>query len=241
VFKSCIVFLFLMVVSGSGQREALNREPVSAQLERQDAAQQTADQPKMKINILNVCTPSSEEQAVLQGALSQVSGKPVFADDFEISRGRATVRDEGASKFVRLRRDFVSQSPVLTAQYSMSTDEKTTIETLVFRVRDPKEFYEISIEDRVSAGAASPLSVVASDTPAARIRVERLSRSSIVLARCEAADQSVYESLFRQASDLTARYRGALGLRTSFRADIAWLTNPGEPEGGAAPVSHRRQ
>ena len=126
---------------------------------------------------------------------------------------------------------------MLTVQYSMSLDEKTTIETLVLRMRDTKEFYEISMEDRVSAGAASPLSVVATDTPAARIRIERLGKSSIVLARCEGADQSVYEPLFKQASDLTAHYRGALGLRKAFRPDIAWLAT--SVKSGASSGSHK--
>lgn len=196
--------------------------------------QQSSDQPKVKVNILNVCSPAADEQAVLQNALSKVSGNPVFAEDFEISRGRATLKEGPPSKYVRLRRDFTAQSPMMTAQYSMSTDEKTTVELMVLRMRDPKDFLEISIEDRLSASAASPLSVVATDTPAARIRVERLGKSSVVLARCDATDQSAYEPLFKEASDLIAQYRRALGLRAAFRADIAWLSNP------ASPGSHKR-
>jgi hypothetical protein len=199
---------------------------------------QSGDQPKVKVNVLNVCTPSKEEQALLQAALSKVSGNPAFADDFEISRGRATLTEAPNSKYVRLRRDFAAQSPLLTAQYSMSSDEKTTIETLVLRMRDPKEFLEVSIEDRVSAGAASPLAVVATDTPAARIRVERMGKSSVVLARCEAGDQSAYEPLFKQASDLAARYREALGIRTAFRSDISWLG--GSAKSGPASGSRKQ-
>jgi hypothetical protein len=195
-------------------------------------ASKPSDQPQVKLNYLNVCTPSAEEQAVLKSALSQVSGNPAFAEDFEISRGRATLKDAPSSRFVRLRRDFASQSSLMTVQYSMSTDSQSTIETLVLRMRDPREFHELSIEDRVSANAASPMSVVATDTPAARIRVERLGKSSVVLARCDGADQSVYELLFKQASDLTARYRGALGLRTAFRPDIAWLGRKSENPAG---------
>lgn len=127
---------------------------------------------------------------------------------------------------------------MMTAQYSMSIDEKTMIETLVLRMRDPKEFHELSIEDRVSASAASPLAVVATDTPAARIRIERLGKSSVVLARCEGADQNVYEPLFKQASDLMAHYRAALGLRTAFRADIAWLASPAKS--GNTTSSHKQ-
>ena len=180
-------------------------------------------QPQFKLNYLNVCTPSAEEQAALKSALSKVEGTPSFAEDFEVSRGSATVKEGPASKYVRLRREFPSQSPLMTAQYSISLDEKVTIETLVLRLRDPKEFHEISFEDRIAAGAATPVAVVAMDTPAARIRIERLGKGSIVLSRCAGADQSVYEPLFKEASDLMARYRGAMGLRTAFRPDIAWL------------------
>lgn len=211
--KSLVIFTFFVVLSAPAQQPA----PPQPQPE---------DQPKVKLNVLNVCTPSAEEQATLKSALNRVAGTSTFAEDFEISRGRASLKDAPSSKFVRLRRDFASQSPMMTAQYSISIDDKTMIETLVLRMRDPKEFHELSIEDRVSAGAASPLSVVATDTPAARIRIERLGKSSVVLARCEGADQNMYEPLFKQASDLMAHYRAALGLRTAFRADIAWLTSP---------------
>ena len=47
----------------------------------------------------------------------------------------------------------------------------------------------------------------------------------------EGADQTAYEPLFRQASDIMAQYRQALGLRGAFRSDIAWLT-------GASPARH---
>jgi hypothetical protein len=241
VLKSAIVLIFFLAATGrviGGQEPGQQQPPAQPQSPaRQPPTQQNEDQPKVKVNVLNVCTPSTEEQAALKSALSRVSGNPAFADDFEISRGRATLKDAPASKFVRLRRDFASQSPMLTVQYSMSNDEKTTIETLVLRMRDTKEFFEISFEDRVSAGAASPLSVVLTDTPAARIRIERLGKSSIVLARCEGADQSVYEPLFKQASDLTAHYRGALGLRTAFRPDIAWLAT--SVKSGTSSGSHK--
>ena len=194
-------------------------------------AQQPGNQPQIKLNVLNVCTPSAEEQAVLKSALSQVSGNLAFAEDYEISRGRATLKDAPTSKFVRLRRDFAAQSSLMTVQYSMSIDDEVTIETLVLRMRDPKEFHELSLEDRVSSNAASPLSVVSADTPPARIRIERLGKASVVLSRCQAFDQSAYEPLFKQASDLMARYRGALGLRTAFRADIGWLGSKPEAQG----------
>lgn len=210
MFKSLGLFVLIVIGTAAGQQ----------------------DQPRIQMNYLNVCTPSADEQAALKSALSRVSGAPALAEDFEISRGRTTLKD-GSSKFVRLRRDFASQSPLLTVQYSMSIDDKEMIELLVLRMKDTKEFHELSIEDRVSAGATSPAAVIAADTPAARIRIERLGKSSVVLARCEAADQSAYEPLFKQASELMARYRAVLGLRTAFRADIAWLAGGEKSEAGA--------
>jgi hypothetical protein len=186
------------------------------------------EQPQVRMNYVNVCTPSAEDQAFLNSALKKIAAKPAFGPDFEISRGRTTLKDAPPAKFVRLRRDF-NEGVLMTAQYSISTDEKTTVETLVLRLRDPKEFHEISFEDRVSSEAASPGSVLAADTPAARIRIERLGKNSITLSRCEGADQSAYEPLFKQASAIMASYRGALGLRSAFRSDIAWLSGPAKP------------
>jgi hypothetical protein len=193
------------------------------------AGQQPAkpDQPGVKVNYMNVCTPSADEQAIIKSALGMVPAKASFIADFEVSRGRTTMQDTAPAKFVRLRREFPQESPIMTAQYSMSTDASTIIELAVFRQRDAKDFHEIAIEDRVSAAAATPLAVVAVDTPAVRIRVERLGKPSVGLSRCQGADQNAYEPLFSQASEIVARYRTALGLRTTFRSDIAWLGGEG--------------
>lgn len=177
----------------------------------------------MKVNVLNVCSPSSDEQAVLRDALAKAKAATPLAADFEIARGRATLKDAPPSKYVRLRRDVGPQSPWETAQYSMSRDPQNTVETLVLRLRDPKEFHELSIEDRVSSDAASAATVLGSDTPASRIRVERLGKSSVALARCPDANQSAYESLFAEASAIMAKYRKELGLRSEFREDVTWL------------------
>ena len=143
------------------------------------------------------------------------------------------MKDAPDAKYVRVRRDFAPESPLLTAQYSMSTDSTNTIEILVLRARDPKEFLEVVMENRVSAGAAAPLAVLQVDTPTSRVRIERLNKGSAVLTRCPDVDQSAYEPVFHQASDIMARYRAALGLRNAFRSDIAWL-NPA-PKTAAAP------
>ncbi|HKV92513.1 MAG TPA: hypothetical protein VJW20_08205 [Candidatus Angelobacter sp.] len=201
--------------------------------QEQPTPQSSENKPQVKVNYLNVCTPGKEEQEVINGALAAVKAKPVFSTDFEISRGRTTLKDAPDSRFVRLRRDFAADSPLMTAQYSMSTDSTNTIETLVLHPRDTKDFLELVLEDRVSAGSASPAIVLSVDTPATRVRIERLNKSSAVLTRCPDADQSAYDPVFRQASEIMAQYRAALGLRTEFRSDIAWL-NPAIKKTGVA-------
>jgi hypothetical protein len=191
----------------------------------QASPQSSASKPQVKVNYLNVCTPGTDEQAILKSALAAIQAKPAFGTDFELSRGRTSMKDAPDAKYVRLRRDFVAESPLVTAQYSMSIDDANTTEILVLHARDPKEFLEVILESRVSAGSTAPLAVLQVDTPASRIRVERLNKSSAVLTRCEDADQSAYEPLFHEASDIMASYRRALGLRTAFRSDIAWLNS----------------
>jgi hypothetical protein len=93
------------------------------------------------------------------------------------------------------------------------------------------------MEDRMSASAAKPLSLLQVDTPTSRVRIERLNKSSAVLTRCPDVDQSAYEAVFHQASEIMAQYRAALGLRTAFRADIAWLNADGKTP---APAPKRK-
>lgn len=228
MFKPLIITICVLVGVITGQQAEKKPEP-----EKQD-------QPKVKVNYLNVCTPSAEDQAEIKSALTRVAARPSFAHDFEVARGRTTMQDASESKFVRLRRDLPAESPLLAAQYSMSTDPTNTIETLVLRMRDPKQFHELSLEDRVSTGAASPSAVLGVDTPVSRIRLERFSKNSIVLARCQDVDQSAYEPLFRQASEIMAQYRKALGLRDAFRTDIAWLNGAEGKKGGTAASSKKK-
>ena len=219
MLKSAIVVILFSATAGWAQQETASPEA----------------KPQVRVNYLNVCAPTQEEQSLIRDVLSRIPLKPAFAVDFEISRGRATLKDSPVSKFVRLRRDFAPESSFMTAQYSMSTDRTATVETFVARTRDPKEFHEVSIEDRVSADAASPLAVITTDTPAERVRIERLGKGSLVLARCQGADQSAYEPLFRQASDIMAQYRQALGLRSAFRSDISWLADERKTGHAAQP------
>jgi hypothetical protein len=222
VLRSAIVFLFFLAVTATGQ-------------EQEPSPQQPQGTPQVRLNYLNVCTPSPEEQAVLKSALSRISSKPSFSKDFEVSRGQTSLQDSTDSRFVRLRRDFAAESPWLTVQYSMSTDPKNTIEILVLRLRDAKDFHEISMEDRVSTEAASPVTVLAADTPPIRVRIERLGKGAVALSRCQDVDQTAYEPLFRQAAEIMARYRVVLGMRNAFRSDIEWLSSSGKAKPRTAP------
>ena len=200
------------------------------------SAQQPAppNQPQVKVNMLNVCTPSADEKQEIASALSKVPKQPLFGSDFEVARGRSSLDpqanflqaganaqmsgDSEIANWVRMRREFSVQALFSTVQYSFSTDPKNMVETLVFRVRDPKELLELIIEDSASA-VTSPATMLATDTPASRIKLERFGKSSVVLARCYATqagpapDQSAYEPLFRTATSIVANYRTILGAK----------------------------
>jgi hypothetical protein len=232
VFRIALTTLILLTGAA-----AQDQQPPTAQPAPSPTAPATEGKPQVKVNYLNVCTPGKDEEAIIKSALAAVQSKPAFSTDFELSRGRTSLKDAPDAKYVRLRRDFAAESTLLTAQYSMSTDATNTVEILVLRPRDPKDFLQVVMEDRMSASAAKPLSLLQVDTPTSRVRVERLNKSSAVLSRCEEVDQSAYEPVFHQASEIMAQYRAALGLRTAFRSDLAWLNANTK---AAAPVPKRK-
>jgi hypothetical protein len=207
-----------------------------------------SQQPPVKVNVLNVCTPSAADQKEIAAALTLVPKHPPFSPDFEVARGRSSLTETpdflqaGASakmsgepsvaSFVRVRREFPSQSTFATVQYSFSDDGKLMVETLVLHVRDPKELVQISIEDN-AASVTSAATMLASATPASRIKLERFGKSSVVLARCSssdagpAPDQSAYEPLFASATSLMSDYRGLLGARQMVPAELARVASAG--------------
>jgi hypothetical protein len=197
------------------------------------AAQQpsaNSQQPPVKVSVLNVCSPSAEQQKELSSALGKVPAKPAFSKDFEVARGHSTLDPNApipgmqqlpagaagavsAADWVRVRREFPDTTLFSNVQYSFSVDSTNMVETLVLRVRDPKDLMEISIEDSASA-VASAAAMLSASTPVSRIKLERFGKSSVVLARCgggeSPVDQSAYETLFHSASSIMDRYRGAL-------------------------------
>ncbi len=161
--------------------------PVCLGLSWLAAAQQQPSQPQVKVNMLNVCSPSSEEQREIVSALARVPKQPLFGSDFEVDRGKSTLdvgpgflqpgsgsqmsSDPGLASWVRIRREFSVQALFSTVQYSFSTDPKNMVETLVFRVRDPKDLMQLSIEDSASA-VTSPATMLSTSTPASRIKLD---------------------------------------------------------------------
>jgi len=196
-------------------------------------------QPEVHVTYLNVCTPQDDEKKLLTDSLERIPAKPPFASDFEVARGRTSITSgELAAKlagggalppstWVRMRREFAS-GYWANVQYSMTRDEAGIAEVLVFRVRDPKEVMQVAISDTVTV--TDPAAVLAADTPAARIKIERFGKSSVGLTHCPGADQKAYQPLFRSASRTLSLYRDLLGARTGVPAEFARLGS-GAPKG----------
>lgn len=202
-------------------------------------------QPQVQVHMLNVCTPSADEQKEIAAALSRIPKQPLFGADFEVSRGRSTLTDmpnflqpaqgtrvagePSIASYVRIRREFSVQALFSSVQYSFSNDGQNMIETLVLHVRDPKELIEVSLEDSASA-VTSATAMLTANTPASRVRLERFGKSSVALARCSASengpppDQSAYEPLFRSASDVLANYRGLLSVKTIVPEELSKIS-----------------
>jgi len=192
--------------------------------------------PKVRVNYLNVCSPSAEERQQIAGALERIPAHPKFAADFEVARGRSTLSgsdlllqnaepqagENSVSNWVRIRRDFPASSGFVSAQYSFSMNEGSVVETLTFRAREVKDVIQVSISDSVSSPAA-PAQVARVNTPAERIRLERFGSSSVVLARCAGSDQSQLEPLFSRATELLASYRSAFDVASVIPAEITRL------------------
>lgn len=200
--------------------------------------------------MLNVCTPSAEEQKEIAAALARVPKEPLFDADFEISRGRSTLTDMPSiltagqkghvageapiASYVRIRREFSVQALFATLQYSFSDDGQNMIETLVLHVRDPKNLMEVSIEDNASA-VTSAEAMLAANTPASRVRLERFGKPSVALARCSATengpapDQSAYEPLFQSASEVLENYRGLLKVKSLIPEELERLGGAEKP------------
>jgi hypothetical protein len=211
-----------------------------------------AQQPPVKVNVLNVCTPSEEEQKEISSALSRVPKQAMFSQDFEVARGRSSlaeapgllqagqstqISDEPSiARWVRLRREFSVQAMFSTVQYSFSDDGKNMVETLVLHVRDPKDLVQLSIEDSASS-VTSAAAMLGTSSAASRIKLERFGKSSVVLARCAGTeggptpDQSAYEPLFTSASSIMTNYRALLNARQTVPAELTRVAGQAKASG----------
>ena len=212
------------------------------------------------MHLLNVCTPSAEEQKEIAAALARVPKQPLFGSDFEVSRGRSTLTDmpgflqagqgghvagePSVASYVRIRREFSVQALFARVQYSFSNDGQNMIETLVLHVRDPKDLIQVSMEDSASA-VASPEAMLTANTPVSRIRLERFGKSSVALARClaneggPAPDQGAYEPLFHSASEVLANYRGLLSVRAVVPEELAKTSGAASVKASPKPAGSK--
>jgi len=181
------------------------------------------DQPEVRINYLNVCTPSEADQKELRTSLERLPA-PKFTQDFEISRGRSSLENAPTASWVRIRHEFASTVPFVAAQYSFSQDEKSMIESLVFRSREAKDVLQVQLQNDIT-GAQDAKSVLTTDTPVGRIKLERFGKSSVVLARCPSVDQKAFEPLFAKASQIFASYRASLEIKRLVPRELAMLTS----------------
>jgi hypothetical protein len=215
--------------------------------------------------MLNVCAPSAEDQKEIAAALAHIPRQPLFTEDFEVSRGQTTLTDKPefveagqsarfsaeptTSLWVRVRREFSVQALFATVQYSFSVDPQLMVETLVLRVRDPKDLLEISIEDNASS-VTSPASMLGTDTPPSRIKLERFGKSSVVLARCQgdpasgrpAPDQSAYDPLFHSGSTILSAYRSLLKARRIVPEELGHMQHPAlaeKPKSAPKPITKK--
>ena len=212
------------------------QEPTQAPAEKPT---EKKDQPQVRINYLNVCTPSDDEQKEIRTALTSIPAAK-FTPDFEISRGRSSMADAPTANWVRLRREFAPTAPFVAAQYAITVDEKAIIETLVFRSREAKDVLQVQLENSVT-GAQDAKSVLDNDTPVNRVKLERFGKPSVALARCQAADQAKYEPLFRQASQVLANYRAAMDIKRLVPRELAMLGPVKAPEKKAAAAAPKKK
>jgi len=238
VHKSIVSLLLAGLIAGILGLRASAQQPGSTQ------------EPQVKVNMLNVCTPSAEEQKEISAALAKVPKQPLFDADFEVSRGRSTLSEMPAmlqagqaghvagepsvASYVRIRREFSVQAMFSSVQYSFSNDGINMIETLVLRVRDPKDLMQVSLEDSASS-VTSSATMLTANTPVMRMRLERFGKSSVALARCQdtalgpAPNQSAYEPLFHSASDVLTNYRNLLGVKKIVPEELAKIGAEGKP------------
>jgi hypothetical protein len=143
--------------------------------------------------------------------------------------------EPSVASYVRIRREFSVQAMFSSVQYSFSNDGVNMIETLVLRVRDPKDLMQVSLEDS-AASVTSSETMLSANTPVMRLRLERFGKSSVALARCQdtamgpAPNQTAYEPLFHSASEVLTNYRGLLGVKRIVPEELGKISAESKPK-----------
>jgi hypothetical protein len=204
------------------------------------AQQPQPEGPQIRVNIIQVCTPPEADAREMAAALARIPRQARFAADFEVARGRSS-RPEPASRWVRIRREFVPGAPVSTVQYSFSVDEEQMVQTLVFHLRDSRDVLQVVIESALAAGAGEPATLLAEDRPADHIKIERFGRPSTALRACPAADQSAYAGIFDEATAALARYSALLGVRATVPPELGRAAAPPRAQRPPAAAGVKKQ
>jgi len=134
--KALLLVCVMTTISLAQQPEKL---PSNAETQKQDALKKD-DKPQIRMNVLKVCSPDDAEKQVLAAALAKVPHAVNFNQDFELTRGVATLKDAKPARYLRLRRELAGENTFANVLYSLSTDNEVTTETLVLKTRDQKNW-----------------------------------------------------------------------------------------------------
>ena len=76
---SHLTALFLLAAAALPDQQPPAAQPTAPQ----SSTPSPEGKPQVKVNYLNVCTPGTDEETIIKGALAAVQPKPAFSADFE--------------------------------------------------------------------------------------------------------------------------------------------------------------
>src|SRR4029077_18129503 len=101
VFRIALTALFMLAAAMAQDQQQPAPPPSAEPTAPQSSTPSPDGKPQVKVNYLNVCTPGTDEEAIIKSALAAVQPKPAFSADFELSRGRTSLKDAPDAKYVR--------------------------------------------------------------------------------------------------------------------------------------------
>ena len=81
MLRIALIALFMLAAAVAQDQQSPTPTPSA-----QPTAPSPGDKPQVKVNYLNVCTPGTDEQAIIKGALAAVQPKPAFSTDLSFPR-----------------------------------------------------------------------------------------------------------------------------------------------------------